>query len=260
MATVRAQPNRLDILDTFVVSAVATIVIIRAFLIVTGFPRIGDEMFHIAHVLWGGLLLGVALLLALLTPVNRLVVSFVGGIGFGFFIDEIGKFVTTNNDYFYHGSFLLIYVTLLAIWLFTRTVVSRVERQPLFVEAAWPEKRWEGRLLLTWALGQCVLLPVVATRIAPNGYTLIELTQLGFMIVFTILLVLGVCFALFRRLDRAGGLLRLAAFIMVLTVLPFLYYLSPEFAIFETASAIMVIIGLSEVSTRQLLRYLWPFA
>jgi len=259
MSSIRTQPTRLDILDTFVVSTVATIVVIRAFLIVAGFPTLGGEAFHIAHVLWGGLLLGIALLLSLLSPVNRLTISLVGGIGFGFFIDEIGKFVTPNNDYFYHGTFLLIYLTILVIWLFSRLIISRVERQPLFLEAAWPEKRWEEKLLVVWAISQCVLLPLVATRVAPDGYTYIEYGQLAFMILFTLFLVIGLLLALLNRRNQAATILRLAAFTMVLAVLPFLYYLSPEFAVIETIGAILVIVGLSEVSTKQLLRYLWPF-
>lgn len=83
----------------------------RLFLEVTGYPRLGGEGLHIAHVLWGGLLLFIAALLPLLIA-NRWVyqiVALLAGIGIGLFIDEIGKFLTENNNYFYPPAAPMIY-------------------------------------------------------------------------------------------------------------------------------------------------------
>src|SRR5438093_1186706 len=62
-----------DLLDTFLVSAIATVVIIRIFLEATGYPQLGGGGLHIAHVLWGGLgmLVAIALLLLFLSPTTR---------------------------------------------------------------------------------------------------------------------------------------------------------------------------------------------
>jgi hypothetical protein len=49
------RPADADLLDTFLVSAIAAIVIIRIFLEATGYPQLGGGGLHIAHVLWGGL-------------------------------------------------------------------------------------------------------------------------------------------------------------------------------------------------------------
>lgn len=54
-----------DHLESFLVAAVASILIIRLFLEVTGYPKVGGESLHIAHVLWGGLMMVVAILLLL---------------------------------------------------------------------------------------------------------------------------------------------------------------------------------------------------
>ena len=86
-----------------VASAGLTILFTRLFLVLTGFPQVGGGTFHIAHAVWGGLLLMVALSIALALA-NRwaaIAASLVGGIGAGFFVDEIGKFITADNDYFF---------------------------------------------------------------------------------------------------------------------------------------------------------------
>jgi hypothetical protein len=102
----------------FAVSVAAT----RWFLALTGYPKVGGGGLHIAHMLWGGLLLVVAATLPLVFVGRRvLMVSAVaGGVGVGLFIDEIGKFITESNDYFFAPAAPLIYGALLllsAVWL-----------------------------------------------------------------------------------------------------------------------------------------------
>lgn len=43
----------------------ATVIFTRLFLQLTGFPQIGNSVLHIAHALWGGLLLFVAVVITL---------------------------------------------------------------------------------------------------------------------------------------------------------------------------------------------------
>ena len=54
-----------NLLETFMISAVAAILGIRFFLHVTGYPQIGGGGLHIAHMLWGGLLMLVAIVISL---------------------------------------------------------------------------------------------------------------------------------------------------------------------------------------------------
>jgi hypothetical protein len=91
----------------------------RLFLSLTGYPQIGGGGLHIAHVLWGGLLLFVAALVMLLLA-NRwaqTVGALITGIGVGLFIDEVGKFITQSNDYFYPLAAPIIYAFFLLIVL-----------------------------------------------------------------------------------------------------------------------------------------------
>ncbi|PYG02169.1 hypothetical protein SAMN05216184_101639 [Georgenia satyanarayanai] len=101
----------------FVLTTVVTIVATRGLLQLTGFPQVGGETLHVAHVLWGGLFMALAMVLALsfAGPVIRPLVAFLGGVGFGLFIDEVGKFLTQDNDYFFQPAPMVMYVTLVAL-------------------------------------------------------------------------------------------------------------------------------------------------
>ena len=120
------------LIDIFLVSAVACILVIRAALAATGWPQLGNDTLHIAHMLWGGLGMLVALLLifALSGRIPLLVAAFVGGLGFGAFIDELGKFITTDNNYFFEPTIGLIYIIFIILYLTARLLERRLRPSP----------------------------------------------------------------------------------------------------------------------------------
>lgn len=113
-----------------VVAFGATVVGTRAFLQITGFPQIGNSTFHIAHALWGGLLLLISAWLMLMFA-NRWIfrlAAVAAGAGVGLFIDEVGKFITQATDYFFPLAAPIIYAAFL-ITVFVYLVVRRPRTQ-----------------------------------------------------------------------------------------------------------------------------------
>lgn len=106
---------------SMVVSFAATVVLTRYYLEWTGYPQIGGGELHLAHLLWGGLALFIASLLPLILANRRAFdwAAVLSGVGVGLFIDEVGKFITQSNDYFYPAAAPIIYgVFLLTVLLY----------------------------------------------------------------------------------------------------------------------------------------------
>ena len=123
-------PRRYDLSslqDTVLVCAVITILIIRLQLWITNYPQLGGGKLHIAHLLWGGflMLIAIGLLLSYIGPKVRRTAAVLGGVGFGFFVDELGKFITSDNDYFFKPAAGVIYLVFILLFFLTRWLRRR---------------------------------------------------------------------------------------------------------------------------------------
>ena len=101
--------------------------LVRLYLFVAGYPRVGGGGLHIAHMIWGALLMLGALLIAVsfVSTSSRWCTAVIGGLGFGLLVDETGKFLTSDNNYFFKPAAALIYVLFISIFLFSRTIARR---------------------------------------------------------------------------------------------------------------------------------------
>jgi hypothetical protein len=120
-------------LVAFAVTVLAT----RVYLELADYPQLGNSVLHIAHALWGGLLLFVAVLLPLVLA-NRWALqasALLGGMGIGLFIDEVGKFITQANDYFFPPALSIVYGFFLLtvfVYLFFRRSQRPDPRQAMY--------------------------------------------------------------------------------------------------------------------------------
>jgi len=116
-----------SLLELFLVTAVFSVLGIRFFLVLTGYPSLTPGSLHIAHVLLGGVLMMIALVIALayINKSAHYIVAVLGGFGFGAFIDELGKFITGDNDYFFRPTVALIYVVFVLLYLLVEILVNR---------------------------------------------------------------------------------------------------------------------------------------
>lgn len=128
-----AQQNVFIVIVSFALSVTLT----RLYLDITGYPQIGNEFLHIAHALWGGLLLFIGAMLPIMFANIRLhrVSAALIGIGVGLFIDEVGKLITQNNDYFSPLAAPIIYLTFLltiVVYLWSRFPDNKEVRAEMY--------------------------------------------------------------------------------------------------------------------------------
>lgn len=118
-----------EYLDLFLVAGATSILLLRLGLHLAGYPSIGGARYHVAHMLWGGLAMMVAVIMnfAFLGRQVQKLVAILSGIGFGVFIDEVGKFITRDNNYFFQPAVGIIYAIFVALYLLT-TYLTRAQK------------------------------------------------------------------------------------------------------------------------------------
>lgn len=110
--------------EVFFVSAILAILGLRIWLKFVNYFIVGVGNIHIAHMLWGGALMALAMtiIIMFLGKSSKKLAAVLGGLGFGAFIDELGKFITADNNYFYQPTFSIIYIIFVLLYLLSRSI------------------------------------------------------------------------------------------------------------------------------------------
>jgi hypothetical protein len=114
--------NASNLLLDFMIWASLSLFGMRLFLKIFNNPIVGRGNWHIAHVLWGGLfmLVGVIIFLIFYGKQSLKLASIFTGIGWGLFIDEVGKYVTQDNNYWFRPAVIFIYISFILLFFLYR--------------------------------------------------------------------------------------------------------------------------------------------
>jgi hypothetical protein len=114
--------NASDLVLILMVSALVCLLGTRFFLQLFGWPTISFGVWHIAHVNWGGILMVIGIILVLTTHGEKIrkAAALISGAGWGLFIDEVGKYITKNNDYWFQPAIIFIYISFILLYLVYR--------------------------------------------------------------------------------------------------------------------------------------------
>lgn len=121
------RPNASNYLLDFLIWAIFSLFSVRLFLVFFNNPVIGRGNWHIAHVLWGGLfmLVGIIIFMVYYGKSSIRIASIFSGIGWGLFIDEIGKYITQDNNYWFRPAIALIYISFVLIFFLYRLLEKK---------------------------------------------------------------------------------------------------------------------------------------
>ncbi|MGI9254084.1 MAG: hypothetical protein ACR2J8_10075 [Thermomicrobiales bacterium] len=131
-ATGTRSVDAMSLFEWFFVAGACSWIGTRIYLAMTHYPQIGGHGLHIAHLLWGGLLM-MASLVALFGFLGRDVrfqTAVAAGIGWGLFIDELGKFITSDVNYFFKPAVALIYAIFVILFVVLHRIVQRSKVTP----------------------------------------------------------------------------------------------------------------------------------
>ncbi|MBU3935254.1 hypothetical protein KJ909_01125 [Patescibacteria group bacterium] len=124
--------NASELILIMMVSAIGTVLLTRLFLDMTSYPIIGGGKWHISHLFWGGILMLWGMILALITHGQKYkkIASVGFGWGLGWFIDESGKFLSIDNDYFFQPAIVVMYIFFVLMFLLYRFLERNIAQNP----------------------------------------------------------------------------------------------------------------------------------
>jgi len=124
---IRQRRGGTDAILLMLIAGALTVILIRLFLEITGYPMIANDSLHIAHMLWGVLfmIVGSAILILYKGDYTIDISAIIIGIGWGFFIDELGKYITLDNNYHFRPTAALVYLIFIIIYIIIKLISNK---------------------------------------------------------------------------------------------------------------------------------------
>jgi hypothetical protein len=96
----------------------------RLYLNLRGYPQIGSGEWHVSHAAIGGVIMivGITTMLIFVHSKLKKLSLMMFGIGTGLFIDEIGKYLTRDYNYFFRPAIIFMYIFFVSLFLIYRNL------------------------------------------------------------------------------------------------------------------------------------------
>lgn len=161
--------DAVELFELFFVAGACSFIGTRIYLALTHYPQIGGHGIHIAHLLWGGLLMMASLvaLFGFLGRDLRFKAALAAGIGWGLFIDELGKFITSDVNYFFKPAVALIYAIFVILFVVLRGIIMRSPRNSQG-DVAQAMELWQTAELRGWRPSELIEARALLDRSDPQ--------------------------------------------------------------------------------------------
>lgn len=234
----------------------------RFFLQLVGFPKLGGGDWHVAHTLFGGvaMTIGMALVLAYKGFGARKWGATIFGIGLGWFVDEIGKFLSTDNDYFFEPAISLAYAFFIILFLFYRFVKHRdkvpVETNSRFLKLFARLKSLTYHRVFKKKLTLNILV-IIAVIYAVGGfwdlltigvgYGVMMMLKIGSDILTSLLFLIGIYWAWGKKRRKGLMFFQYGLLVNIFLGQVFKFYFEQFSAVFGLTSSIIIYFGLERL-------------
>lgn len=115
---------------TMLIWSVVSLLSTRLYLSLMDYPQIGRGDWHVSHAALGGMVMVMGMTLMLIFAGKKIknVSLIIFGIGLGGFIDEIGKYLTRDYNYFFQPAIIIIYVFFVCLFLLYKYLLRLVPK------------------------------------------------------------------------------------------------------------------------------------
>jgi len=142
--------NASELVLTVMIWAVIGLLGTRLFLQITGYPQLGSGGWHIGHALTGGMVMTIGMIIDLIFYGESIkkITSGIFGLGLGLFIDEMGKYLSRDNNYFFQPAIMLMYIFFIILFLIYKYLERKEVKKKSIIDMraqwGWEKRIWNG--------------------------------------------------------------------------------------------------------------------